>query len=107
MSSRGATPQPFFSDSPASQSPPYSSRQSKWCPPATSEICDCLSCLELLKATISFGKGQSAEQWKTKRLSGLMKKNFRVKNELEVSPKRLKGTQKAIKQTVPDGEGKD
>ena len=36
-----------------------------------------------------------------------MKKNFRVKNELEVSPKRLKGTQKAIKQTVPDGEGKD
>ena len=36
-----------------------------------------------------------------------MKKNFRVKNKLEVSSKQLKGTQKAIKQTVPDGEGKD
>ena len=36
-----------------------------------------------------------------------MKKNFRVKKQLEVSPKGLKETQKAIKQTVPDGEGKD
>ena len=33
-----------------------------------------------------------------------MKKNFSVKNKLEVSPK---GRQKAVKQTVPDGEGKD